>query len=61
MTLKDVVKASVFLASADDIAAFRKVRAERLGDAVPTSTLVIVAALAQPEFKVEVEAVACKA
>jgi 2-iminobutanoate/2-iminopropanoate deaminase len=61
MTLKDVVKTTVFLTSADDVASFRKVRAQRLGDAMPTSTLVIVTALVQPEFKVEIEAIACKA
>ena len=61
MTLKDVVKTTVFLTSADDVASFRKVRTQRLGDAMPTSTLVIVTALVQPEFKVEIEAIACKA
>jgi enamine deaminase RidA (YjgF/YER057c/UK114 family) len=60
MTLKDVVKTTVFLTSADFIEGFRKVRAQRLGDVAPTSTLLIITALARPEFKVEVEAIASK-
>jgi 2-iminobutanoate/2-iminopropanoate deaminase len=60
MTLKDVVKTTVFLTSADYIDGFRKVRAQRLGDNAPASTLLIITALARPEFKVEVEAIASK-
>ena len=60
MTLKDVVKTTVFLTSADDIEGFRKVRGQRLGDNAPASTLVIITQLVRPEFKVEVEAIASK-
>lgn len=60
MTLKDVVKTTVFLTSAGDIDSFRKVRAQRLGGNAPASTLVVITALARPEFKVEVEAIASK-
>jgi enamine deaminase RidA (YjgF/YER057c/UK114 family) len=60
MTLKDVVKTTVFLTSAGDIDGFRKVRGQRLGDALPASTLLIITALARPEFKVEIEAIASK-
>jgi enamine deaminase RidA (YjgF/YER057c/UK114 family) len=60
MTLKDVVKTTVFLTSAGDIEGFRKVRGQRLGDNAPASTLVIITQLARPEFKVEVEAIASK-
>jgi 2-iminobutanoate/2-iminopropanoate deaminase len=60
MTLKDVVKTTVFLTSADYIEGYRKVRAQRLGDNTPTSTLLIISALAAPEYKVEVEAIASK-
>ena len=60
MTLQDVVKTTVFLTSAADIDGFRKVRAQRLGDVAPASTLLIITALARPEFKVEVEAIASK-
>ena len=60
MTLKDVVKTTVLLTSAADIDGFRKVRAQRLGDNAPASTLMVITALARPEFKVEVEAIASK-
>lgn len=60
MTLKDVVKTTVYLTSKDYIDGYRKVRAQRLGDNVPTSTLLIITALAAPEYKVEVEAIASK-
>src|SRR5215510_11149200 len=60
MTLKDVVKTTVLLTSAADIDGFRKVRAQRLGDHAPASTLMVITALARPEFKVEVEAIASK-
>ena len=60
MTLKDVVKTTVFLTSAGDIEGFRKVRAQRLGDVAPASTLVIITQLVRPEYKVEVEAIASK-
>lgn len=61
MTLKDVVKTTVYLTSADDVPAFRKVRTQRLGDAKPASTLVIVTALVQPEFRVEIDVIASQA
>lgn len=60
MMLADVVKTTVFLTSAADIDGFRKVRAQRLGDHAPASTLLIITQLARPEFKVEVEAIASK-
>jgi enamine deaminase RidA (YjgF/YER057c/UK114 family) len=60
MTMKDVVKTTVLLTSADDIDSFRKVRAQRLGDNVPASTLMVITALARPDLKVEVEAIASK-
>lgn len=61
MTLKDVVKTTVYLTSADDIPAFRKVRDQRLGnDRKPASTLVVISALAAPEFKVEIDAIASR-
>ena len=60
MTLKDVVKTTVLLTSAESIDGFRKVRAQRLGDNAPASTLMIITALARPEFKVEIEAIASR-
>jgi 2-iminobutanoate/2-iminopropanoate deaminase len=61
MTLDDVVKVTVFLTRADSIPAFRAARDRIIGDARPASTLVVVSALARPEWLCEVEAVAARA
>lgn len=56
---RDVVKLTAFLTDLDDLAAFRKVRDEYLStDRPPASSLVQVAGLVRPEFRVEVEALA---
>ena len=57
--LENIVKLTVFLTQTEDMDSFRKIRAEYFNaPALPTSTLVVVSALAQPELKVEVEAIA---
>jgi 2-iminobutanoate/2-iminopropanoate deaminase len=61
MAVADIVKITSFLTRAEDYAKFAPVRAKYLGDHRPASTLLVVSALARPEFKVEVEAVAAKA
>ena len=64
MASGDVVKLSVYLTHAGDIPALRAARDRFQGDARPASTLVVVQALARPEWRVEIEAVAapgCKA
>jgi 2-iminobutanoate/2-iminopropanoate deaminase len=61
MAVGDIVKITSFLTRAEDYAKFAPVRAKYLGDHRPASTLLVVSALARPEFKVEVEAVAAKA
>jgi 2-iminobutanoate/2-iminopropanoate deaminase len=61
MAVTDIVKITSFLTRAEDYAKFAPVRAKYLGDHRPASTLLVVSALARPEFKVEVEAVAAKA
>jgi 2-iminobutanoate/2-iminopropanoate deaminase len=61
MAVTDIVKITSFLTRAEDYARFAPVRAKYLGDHRPASTLLVVSALARPEFKVEVEAVAAKA
>lgn len=48
----------IYLTSADSIAEFRAARDKRLGGARPASTLVVVAALAEPALLVEIDAVA---
>ena len=61
MTLQDVVKITTFLTGAQHLPALRQVRDRMLGGAEPASTLLIVAGLAQPQWIVEIEAIAAKA
>ena len=58
--LQDLVKVTVLLMRAGDIAAYRQVRDRMLGTVAPASTLMIVAGLAAPELLVEVEGVAAR-
>jgi 2-iminobutanoate/2-iminopropanoate deaminase len=61
MGVADIVKITSFLTRAEDYAKFAPVRAKVLGSHRPASTLLVVSALARPEFLVEVEVVAAKA
>ena len=61
MTAHDLVKVTVFMTRPEDVAISRKVRERMLKDALPASTLVIVRALANPDWLVEIEAVAAAA
>jgi enamine deaminase RidA (YjgF/YER057c/UK114 family) len=55
----DVVKLTVFLTDIADLAAFREARDEVFdASAPPASSLVQVVALVNPEFRIEIEAVA---
>lgn len=58
LRVSDVVKITHFLVDAADIPAYAPIRAEFLGEVRPTSTLLVVAGLASPDFKVEIEMVA---
>jgi enamine deaminase RidA (YjgF/YER057c/UK114 family) len=60
-TPRDIVKINVFLTDAALIPVMREKRGAALGDAVPASTLLIVAGLAAPAFIVEVECTAALA
>lgn len=58
-TMDHVVKLTVFLTDMADLAAFRKVRDEFIrADTPPASSLVRVSGLVNPEFRIEVEALA---
>lgn len=57
---EDIVRLNGYLLRPEDVKAYREIRARHLGDLKPASTLVIVSALALPEWLVEVEAVAAK-
>ena len=61
MEPKDLVKMTVYLTRLEDLQALRAARDRFQGDARPASTLVVVASLAQPEWRVEVEAIAARA
>jgi enamine deaminase RidA (YjgF/YER057c/UK114 family) len=61
MSITDVVKITSFLTRPESFAKFGPIRARVLGAHRPASTLLVVSALARPEFLVEVEAVAAKA
>lgn len=62
MDMNDVVKVTVYLTRDDpeSIRAYREARDEAQGDARPASTLVVVTALAHPDWLVEVEAIAAR-
>ncbi len=57
-TLDDIVKITVFLTSMDHREAFTRARAEFFPGRKPCSSLIGIAALADPDLVVEVEAVA---
>jgi 2-iminobutanoate/2-iminopropanoate deaminase len=61
MEMKDLVKVSYYLVGEWDTAKRREVVSSRLGAHRPCSTLVYVAALASPAWKVEIEAWASRA
>ncbi len=60
MGLADVVKTTTYLVNADHVAAFRQARDRVIGAHRPASTLVVVAALASPQWLVEIELVAAR-
>jgi enamine deaminase RidA (YjgF/YER057c/UK114 family) len=60
MGVENLVKCTHFLTRAENVAAYGKVRARHLGEARPASTLLVISALARPDYLVEVEAVAAK-
>jgi 2-iminobutanoate/2-iminopropanoate deaminase len=61
MTTADIVKTNYFLTRAVDLPALVETRRQRWSIAAPPAvTVVVVTALARPEFLVEVEAVAAQ-
>ena len=61
MGIADVVKTTTYLVDADHVAAFRKARDRVIGSHRPASTLVVVRALASPDWLVEIELEAARA
>ena len=60
MNQDDLVKLTVFMVREEDLPAFREARDRFLGGARPATTLIFVKALARPEWRIEIEAVAAK-
>ena len=60
MTLKDIVKTTIFLVDRADYPTFVKVRTEILDGHKPASTLVYVSGLVKPEWKVEIDVIASR-
>ena len=58
LRISDVVKITHFITDPANLPAYNEVRANYLGESRPTSTLLVVAGLADPKFLVEVEMIA---
>ncbi len=57
----DLVKVNAYLTRAEDTGLYREVRNRMLAGAEPASTLIVISALAHPDWLVEIEAVAAAA
>ena len=60
MTLSDIVRLTVFLTDEADVRTFVEVRDRVMGAHKPGAIILVVKALARPELKIEIEAVAAK-
>src|SRR3546814_3863401 len=60
MDAGNLVKITAYLTRCDDLKAFREMRDSHLTDVKPASTLLIVSGLADPGWRVEIEALAAK-
>ena len=61
MAPADLVRLTTYLLDVRDRAAYMAVRDRFVGSPPPASTLVVIAALADPRYRIEIEAVAAKA
>jgi 2-iminobutanoate/2-iminopropanoate deaminase len=60
MALSDIVRLTVFLTDQEDVGTFVKARDRVMGDHKPGAIILVVKALACPEFKIEIEAIAAR-
>ena len=60
MEIADIVQLTMLLVDRDDLSIARSVRAEVLGTHRPASTLLFVAGLAHPDWRIEVDFVAAR-
>ncbi len=58
LTLEDLVSLTIYVVGKEHLPAVRAARVAELGELAPASTLVFVSALAAPEIKVEIQAIA---
>lgn len=58
MTVSDLVRLNAYLIDPADLATYMAVRDRHVVDPAPASTLLVVRALARPQFKIEIEAIA---
>jgi enamine deaminase RidA (YjgF/YER057c/UK114 family) len=57
--LSNIVKTNVFMTHREDFPAFREIRAKYLPEHdAPASTLILCSGLADPDFRIEIEAIA---
>jgi len=61
MGARDLVRVNTYLTDSTDIAAYRDVRDRYVAGHQAASTMIVVQALAQPRFRIEVEVVAAQA
>lgn len=60
MNVADLVRVNTYLMRVEDLPAFRAIRDRVMGMAKPASTLVMVAALVDPDWLIEIEGLAAK-
>ena len=56
--MSNLVKITTYLTHAEDIEGYRRARASHLNKDLPASTLVVISRLANPDYLIEIEAVA---
>ncbi len=57
--LSHIVKVTIFMTHREDIPAYREMRAKYMpGDKLPASTLILCSGLSDPDFRIEIEAIA---
>ncbi len=60
MAVEDIVKVTAFITRAEDVGLYREVRDRYLKGHLTASTLLVVSALAHPDWTVEIEVIAAK-
>jgi enamine deaminase RidA (YjgF/YER057c/UK114 family) len=61
MSVADIVRVNTYLTDKADIAGYRGIRDRMLNNQATASTMLVISALAAPQFKIEIEVVAAKA